>query len=189
MNDLSPVDPEVVERRQVAGQVELVAAVAADEISSDIRTLYEYAITAAYKNINWYRTKKKLKQQLSHLIRCTALFLLILGSLCPLLPQENRFDVSRYGYVLLAAGGSLILFDKLFGLSSSWMRFMAAAEELEALLDVFRVDWAAQGSKLNNQEVTSGIDPRFELIGTSFSICTLLLLEKPTNGRWNFKKV
>jgi hypothetical protein len=67
--------------------------------------------------------------------------------------------------LLLAAGGGLVLFDKLFGVSSAWMRFMSTAQELEAQLDVFRVEWSAHAAvapKREQPEVSA--DPRFELI-------------------------
>jgi hypothetical protein len=126
--------------------------------------------------------------QLSVFLRCTALLLAIVGGLCPLLPEMSKVDASRYGYILLAAGGGLLLFDKHFGLSSSWMRFMAAAQEIEALLDAFRVDWASEKSKLNTPAIPSGSDPRFQLI-KDFLVNMHAIIERETNEwRAEFQK-
>jgi hypothetical protein len=45
------------------------------------------------------------------------------------------------GYLLIGIGGGLMLFDRLFGISASWMRFISASLEIEALLDEFRMRW------------------------------------------------
>ncbi|HEX3445459.1 MAG TPA: SLATT domain-containing protein [Chthoniobacterales bacterium] len=180
MNDVGSLDATRVDSRHTVGNGEQLEVAKGDGKSPELCTLYEFAVAAAEKNITWYRTKKKPRQQLSHFVRCTALLLAIVGGLCPLLPEVSKIDVSRYGYILLAAGGGLILFDKLFGLSSSWMRFMVAAQELEALLDSFRVDWASEKSKLNTLAATLDSDPRFQLI-KDFIVNMHAVIERETN--------
>ena len=78
-----------------------------------------------------------------------SLLFLFLGGLCPLLPKEippsliSSFvrNVEPWGYTLIGLGGGLLLFDRLFGISSSWMRFIWAYFEIGELLDEFRVRW------------------------------------------------
>jgi conflict system pore-forming effector with SLATT domain len=181
MNDVgSPTSTGTVELLHVTGNAEQVNLAESDRKPPELYMVYDHAVAAAERNINWYRTKKKPRQQLSHFLRCTALLLAIVGGLCPLLPDGDKIDASRYGYILLAAGGGLLLFDKLFGLSSSWMRFMAAAQEIEALLDAFRVDWASEESKLNTPATTSGSDSRFQLI-KDFLINMHAIIGRETN--------
>jgi hypothetical protein len=180
MNEMDSLDASGVELRHAAGSARLIGLVEGTRKPTELCILYDHALAAAEKNINWYRTKQKPKQQLSHFVRCIALLLVIVGGLCPLLPEISNLDASRYGYVFLAAGGGLLLFDKLFGLSSSWMRFMAAAQEIEALLDAFRVDWACEESKLNAPENRSEIDPRFQLV-KDFLVNMHAIIERETN--------
>jgi hypothetical protein len=188
MNDVGSLDAGGVELQHAAGNTERADFAEGDRKLPELCAVYKHAVAAAERNINWYLTKKKPKQQLSYFVRCTALLLAIVGGLCPLLPEVGKIDASRYGYILLAAGGGLLLFDKLFGLSSSWMRFMAAAQEIEALLDAFRVDWASEKSKLNTIATTSSSDPRFQLI-KDFLINMHAIIERETNEwRAEFQK-
>jgi hypothetical protein len=177
MNDVGSLDAGGVELRHEAGNAEGADFAKGDQKSPDLCMLYDYAVAAAGRNISWYRTKKKPTQRLCLFVRCAALLLAIVGGLCPLLP---KLDASRYGYILLAAGGGLLLFDKLFGLSSSWMRFMAAAQEIEALLDEFRVDWASEKSKLTTPATTSDGDPRYQLI-RDFLVGMHAIIQRETN--------
>jgi hypothetical protein len=185
MNDTDSLDAGGVELRHAAANIDFAEH---NQESPELCKLYEYAVATAERNIDWYRTKKKPKQQLSHSVRCTALLLAIVGGLCPLLPEVSKIDVSRYGYILLAAGGGLILFDKLFGLSSSWMRFMVAAQEMEALLDAFRVDWASEKSKLNTPATTSDSDPRFQLIKDIFANMHAIIERETNEWKAEFQK-
>jgi hypothetical protein len=180
MNDGGSPGAGGIELRQVTANAESVDLAEGDPKPTELRTLYGYAIAAAERNINWYRTKKRPKEHLSRILRCAALLLAIVGGLCPLLPEISKIDPGRYGYILLAAGGGLLLFDKLFGLSSSWMRFIAAAQEIEALLDTFRVDWASEKTKLIAPAATSGNDPRFQLI-KEFLANMHAVIERETN--------
>jgi hypothetical protein len=149
--------------------------------SWDACTIYDYAINVALTNINWYRSKKKRKQFFSSALRCLALLLVLLGGICPLLPVDIKKDFGSYGYFLLALGGGLLLFDRLFGLSSSWMRFMLAAQELEAHLDVFRVDWATQTARgISHAGDTEEIDTRYDLV-KDFLINVHRTIERETN--------
>ena len=74
-----------------------------------------------------------------------SLLFLFLGGLCPLLPRDvpalPAIDFQPWGYLLIGIGGGLMLFDRLFGISVSWMRFISASLEIEALLDEFRMRW------------------------------------------------
>jgi hypothetical protein len=104
--------------------------------------IYAYVERLGHNASSWYRAKKQPKQRLSILLRCLSLFLLLAGGLSPLIPPGTyAVNGQAYGYLLLAAGGGLQLFDHLFGVSSAWMRYIVAAQEIEACLDRFRLEW------------------------------------------------
>jgi hypothetical protein len=66
----------------------------------------------------------------------------------------------------LAAAAALVVFDKLFGLSSSWMRFMSALQELERILDVFRLHWGIQAAALEEEyEIEKSTDALRLILG------------------------
>jgi hypothetical protein len=106
--------------------------------------------------IIWYRRKKPAKRWVSVGLRVISLGFLILGGLAPFVPPSLQayFDgtdsvlllafgsePAKVGYLLLALGGGLYMFDKMFGMSSGWMRFMFAELELTARRNQFRMDW------------------------------------------------
>jgi hypothetical protein len=111
-------------------------------------------------NANWYRRKKAPRQTISLWIRFFSLVLAFAGGLCPLLPSNSRLpDLQPYGYLLLGAGGGLLLFDKLFGISSAWMRFVHAALEIEACMHAFRMEWIKARAILPISEGGASLGP------------------------------
>lgn len=115
-----------------------------EETQESLSRLFRYAEIQAKEKISWYRTKKKSKQFTSLFLRCLAIIFAILGGLCPLIGGSAfGAELSKVGYVLLAVSGGFLLFDKLFGTSAAWMRFMTAAQDLEAELDMMRIRWAS----------------------------------------------
>jgi hypothetical protein len=111
-------------------------------LEESISRCFYYAECVATGKITWYRKKKKSKQLNSKLLRGFAIVLGIAGGICPIIDTVSRMEIVKLGYVFFGIAGGLVLFDKLFGVSSSWMRFMLAASQLEYALDVLRLDWA-----------------------------------------------
>jgi hypothetical protein len=106
--------------------------------------LHAYVESLAAEQSAWYMRNRVVRQVASLWIRFFSLLFLFLGGLCPLLPKDTLIagsPVLPWGYVLIGIGGGLLLFDRLFGISSSWMRFIWTAFEIEALLDEFRILW------------------------------------------------
>ena len=50
-------------------------------------------------------------------------------------------DLKEAGYVALAIGGALLLFDRCFGLTSAWVRFITAATSIQKLLTEYNTDY------------------------------------------------
>ena len=67
----------------------------------------------------------------------------------PLLDSLSTFariednGAGKYGYVLFALAGAMVIGDKLFGLSSRWMRYMITATVLARRRAEFEMDWGA----------------------------------------------
>jgi hypothetical protein len=112
--------------------------------------LHAYVESFATDQSSWYKRNRVVRQVASLWIRFFSLLFLFFGGLCPLLPKNIPGspvqDFGPWGYVLIGIGGGLLLFDRLFGVSSSWMRFIWAAFEIEALLDEFRMRWIRIGT-------------------------------------------
>jgi hypothetical protein len=124
-----------------------------------IDEIYEWVVANARKQIDWYSRKIPHKRTFSLLARILVLFFAAIGIICPLLdifqpPIKNdlstclRIDVLKLGYLAFAQAGIIVMFDKYFGLSSGWMRFIETKLKLEEHLKMFYLDWA--GLKARN---------------------------------------
>ena len=84
----------------------------------------------------WYIKKIPSKRWTSYGIRIIAFLLLAAGTVLPLYSvlTNNEVDALRktqLGIICLAVAGLVQLFDKLFGISSSWLRYTKARIEIE----------------------------------------------------------
>lgn len=114
-----------------------------EEAGETLRFLADEAEALARGKIAWYLRKKEAKKRLSLWLRASAIILAVAGGVCPLIGGSiGGIQFIRLGYVLLGAGAGLTLFDSLFGASSSWMRFVSAAQQLEWAVDRFRMTWS-----------------------------------------------
>jgi SMODS and SLOG-associating 2TM effector domain 2 len=129
------------DRPNVAGQLDSLDW-DPEKCRHSLRQIFTYVQVVGSRSSSWYRQKKRSRQIISVLVRLASLSLLLLGGLCPLIPLGLlTFNPQAYGYLLLAAGGGLLLFDRLFGISSSWMRYMIATQQIELTLELFRISW------------------------------------------------
>ena len=120
--------------------------------------------------ILWYLHRKKWPRRLSRGVRFTAIVLAIMGGLWPLAAGANLIDGqsrSQLGYVFIALAGAILLTDRYFGFSSSWMRFMTVQMALQRALEKFQLNWTvwqiqvgsqtATPSSLSSEQISSGI--------------------------------
>lgn len=132
-------------------QVDLAVLTTPEDRQKVLVELRKYVESFAVEQSAWYKDNRVARGIASLWIRFTSLLLLLLGGICPLLPKDipaaspliNSFvrSAEPWGYALIGLGGGLLLFDRLFGISSSWMRFINAHLELEELLSEFKVSW------------------------------------------------
>lgn len=108
-----------------------------------LRLLREWAEQEAEDAIDWYLRDKKLKRLGSRVIRGLTIMLAVAGTAVPLGVAATGGSAPGWGYVLLAVAAGCRGFDYFFGLSSSWMRDIAAAQALRAELTEVRLEWSA----------------------------------------------
>jgi len=103
------------------------------------RLLEARAIQAA----DWYLQEKKSKARWSRGLRFLAIVLASAGGLVPLMALGGIGHLNpAVGYLLLGGAAATVAFDRLFGFSSAWMRYMTTAMTLERLLVEFQLEWA-----------------------------------------------
>lgn len=104
--------------------------------------------------IEWYHNCRKSKGALAKTIRVAAIVLFISSTLAPYFSaiNGNNIMVLYIGYILAGLGGGLLLFDRYYGLSNSWIRFALTGMELENLRNSFVQNW--QLLYFSNQPLT-----------------------------------
>jgi hypothetical protein len=112
-----------------------------------VNDLYKILVEKTNTTIQWYLDKKKGPAGAAQTCRNAAVFLTVLGGLCPILKTAysgNLFDKITFGdlgYVLLAFALAIVLVDKYAGYSTAWMRYIKTNMRLEGMLQDFQYDW------------------------------------------------
>jgi hypothetical protein len=154
-----------------------------------IEALRDWAEGQAEDAIDWYLRDKAVRRVGSRALRALAIVLVVAGGLVPLLSAAWTGAAAGWGYVLLAAAAGCVAFDHFFGLSSGWMRDMAAAQTLQRRLTEFRLEWTTNllrpsqtgaaapvgGSPVDDAELTR----RLDLVGR-FAMEVAALVESET---------
>lgn len=118
--------------------------------SGSLEALFSAASGVGEERIRWYKDRACSLRFGSRLCRGAAIILIGIGSLLPLVtaagtalgwnPQNIFFG---FGYVAFLLAAGCLGFDRFFGLSTGWLRFIKTQLVLEGGLDQFRFDWAA----------------------------------------------
>ncbi|MGQ0801350.1 MAG: SLATT domain-containing protein [Pseudomarimonas sp.] len=86
----------------------------------------------------WYDSNASVQAVASRRLRRISVGLVVLGGLCPLIPDSLwGAQVQPYGYLLLAAAAGVVVFDRAFGYSSSWMRYRIAHMRIDRALSLY----------------------------------------------------
>lgn len=112
--------------------------------------------------VQWYLHRKKWPRRLSQGVRFLAIVLAIMGGLSPLAASAELVDgksLNQLGYVFIALAGAILLTDRYFGFSSSWMRFMTAQMALQRALEKFQLSWAVWQIQAGGQSAPAGAAP------------------------------
>ncbi len=158
-----------------------------NDLIAGVNNLFKYVENKTQESIQWYLTKKNPKKTASVALRGVAIIFTSIGGLIPLIsPAKGDFllwgiQLNQFGYICLLIAASCVGFDKFFGLSSSWMRFMSTSLILEKHLQDFQLEWSLLQLQYRNQQ-----DQSFELTGQmidrlrEFSFMVNALVEKET---------
>lgn len=112
--------------------------------SDDPNEIYKWAVAQTEAQIRWYRNSRQAKRSGSRMIRGLAIILGALGALAPVISSivnQSGTNITSWGYVFLAAAGACIAGDRLFGLSSGWIRYIQTEFTLQSMLTEFQYEW------------------------------------------------
>lgn len=119
-----------------------------------LEKLHQYAVDEAENIISWYLKNKEGNKCMSKWIRFFTIFFIAFGGAFLLISTVTtsncdinlyicnfRCDISLCGYIAIAIAGSLLLFDRCFGFTSSWVRFITAATTIQKLITEFEPEY------------------------------------------------
>lgn len=105
--------------------------------------LFRHAENEVITAIGWYLARRRGPARWSRSLRALATLLGIAGTLTPLVHAANAGAVApEWGFVFLAAGAGCVLFDRIFGFSASWTRYIRSELALQQVLKRAQADWA-----------------------------------------------
>ena len=114
-----------------------------------IKHVYAHVVKDAKDAIDWYQASRKPKRLTATFLRWSAVALLSLSGLLPLiselgekLPAKDAFVIDPLVTPLFVALAAAVFgFDKLFNFSSGWMRYVKTDILLRTALEEFELDW------------------------------------------------
>lgn len=136
---------------------------AAGSAIDQLKVLADRIEGRAIGTINWYLKKKAGPQRWSQWARGFAILLATLGGMAPLIsgamPADsniNALSLDRFGYLFIAGAAAILMTDRFFGFSSSWMRYMTAQMALQRALEKFQLSWGVWQIQLGNSSSGAG---------------------------------
>jgi hypothetical protein len=115
------------------------------EPAERLEELYRWSEERAVEAIDWYRRDRVWKRHTARALRLLAALLAAGGAVLPLVDLTGAWsDAARWGYVLLVLAGACLGADRVFGLTSGWMRDVSTAQALQRRLEAFQFDWASE---------------------------------------------
>jgi len=156
-----PTSGATPKRKASSGDIEVARLEALSwkteaDIETSINALYRYAEAMADESIHWYWKAKRSNARWSRFLRVGAIGFAALGGLAPIVSSLDWFSQSSHligqlGYISLGIAAACVGFDKFFGFSSGWMRYVLTAMMQQEALSAFRMDWAILSAQLGEK--------------------------------------
>lgn len=120
-----------------------------------LSSLYRWIEGASISTLDWYLAEKTSKARWSRVARAFAVLFLAAGSLAPLLAAGTDQTIYAFwGYPVLGLGAICLGLDRVFGFSSSWMRYLSAAMALQRSLLDFQLRWSVLSAQWQESTMT-----------------------------------
>jgi low affinity Fe/Cu permease len=124
-----------------------------------LEVIYQYAVNAASKAVNWYLVARGPKKRWAQRLRVGSIIMVAIAGILPVLSQifgtgKSVVIQPAWATVALAIAVALVALDRFFGFSSAWARYMATGQAISAALNQFRLDWQKFSTQLLVSELT-----------------------------------
>ncbi|HYH82337.1 MAG TPA: SLATT domain-containing protein [Longimicrobium sp.] len=133
---------------------------AAADVETSLAAVYSHVMKDADEALGWYQRNRVPKKRGGLSIRVMAVLLIAAAGLLPLVIQladpllrdGQGNELVRINplwssfFVGLAA--ALVAYDRYFGLSSGWIRYVSTALSIRTAMEAFEMEWACQRATL-----------------------------------------
>lgn len=162
----------------------------AENVTTSLHTLREYVEAEATRQMQWYYVKRIWKARMSAAMRVVSIVCFTLGGLVPIFKAALRpgtaapgsFDFGQLGYLLIGIGAGCIGFDRFFGYSSGWMRYITTAFAIEKSLEEFKFDWAARMARFAGHTPATDEVLQFIEVSKQFSLAVKGQVDQETKA-------
>jgi hypothetical protein len=129
--------------------------------------LYAFTEGIAIEASDWYLRRRVSPARKSKVLRASAAIFAVVGAVLPLIHSAAPSSVdAEWGFVFLALGGGVVLFDRTFGYSASWTRYARAGLALQRAIANARIEFSRIYTAMDTESPTElEIGALFQVIG------------------------
>lgn len=109
------------------------------DVDGSLDALAAWVESQAAASIGWYLREKRSKARWSRTLRIAAIVLATIGAAVPFVSAIANEVALQWGYLAFALAGAAMAFDRFFGLSSAWMRYLMAELSIQRILQDLRL--------------------------------------------------
>lgn len=140
--------------------------------NQSLENVFNHVTIQAQAAIDWYLDRKESKKFMAQFIRFWIVSLTAIAGLIPLLHETDFYHVSAiWSSICLAAAVAIGAYDKFYGFSGAWMRYLTAQLKIRNKLQLFRVSWEIE------QAALKGETPNDEQLNDRLVKCQTFLIE------------
>src|ERR1051325_3558525 len=163
---------------------------------TSLKSLHAFVECKVQQEINWYREKKATKATWSRFLRILTIVFSTLGGLVPLIQASgmpsvvagaipavfSRIQFGQVGYLFIGLAAGAFAFDKFFGFSTGWIRYLTTMLALERSLEEFRLDWLRLTVALDGKQPTAADYAKFLDISKNVIVSVRAQIEQETQA-------
>ncbi len=107
-----------------------------EDRAASINIVFGHVMCHAEKIIHWYLISKSTKRHCARLLRMSVILLTTAAGLIPLFPTYVN---PPFATLALGLAAMCVAFDRFFGCSTAWMRFIATEHQIRQSLNEFQI--------------------------------------------------
>ena len=138
------------------------------DVDDSLDALAEWVGGQAAASIAWYLREKRSKAACSRFLRIAALSFASIGAAVPFVTAIVDTVALQWGYLGFALAGASMAFDRFFGFSSAWMRYLLAEMAIQRIVQDMRLQRTALHAARAGQPATAAdIHAELTLLSTA----------------------